>query len=58
MASLVLIWISTVDDGHMTQLVTIETTNNISHLKETRKHLVYLVINMFVYSVQASAPVC
>ena len=48
MASLVLVWISTVDDGHMTQLVTIAATNNISHLKETRKyHFYYVILKLY-----------
>ena len=53
MASLVLIWIPTVDDGHMTQLVIIAATNNISHLNETRKNIfTKLHISIHAYGAQ------
>ena len=34
MAAIILVWISTVDDGHMTKPVTIATIHNISHLEK------------------------
>ena len=37
MAAIILVWISTVDDGHMTKLVIIATIHNISHLEEKKQ---------------------
>ena len=43
MAAVILIWISTVDDGHMTKLVTIATIHNIGHLeKKTNTYYIQL----------------
>ena len=41
MAAIILIWISTVDDGHMTKRVIIATIHNISHLEEKDKYVIY-----------------
>ena len=44
MAAIILVWISTVDDGHMTKPVTIATIHNISHLEEKNKYVIYTTI--------------
>ena len=44
MAAIILVWISTVDDGHMTKPVTIATIHNIGHLEEKNKYVIYTTI--------------